>query len=184
MKEWKDSFDGGMVLSIGGFEKMVGMLSDGTEFKDMPPPTVVFLIETEKTDKDLVQTLRWMKKEIKRTDGNFEWDRSTIEETQVHWIGPNKGKYHEKAAVFVNDKILHLIFGGEEPVREALFLGAGDDSSKAISDSDQYMDLFDEIGKGCPCFLNFTPLVSMMEQLAGIRSSSFPKILLESKRKP
>ena len=66
MKEWKDSFDGGMVLSMGGFEKMVGMLSDGTEFKDMPPPTVVFLIETEKTDKDLVQTLRWMKKEIKR----------------------------------------------------------------------------------------------------------------------
>ena len=119
MKDWKDSFDGGMVLSLGGFEKMVGMLSDGTEFKDMPPPTVVFLIETEKTDKDLVKTLRWMKKEIKRTDGNFEWDRSTIEETQVHWIGPNKGKYHEKAAVFVNDKILHLIFGGEEPVREA-----------------------------------------------------------------
>ena len=143
------------------------MLSDGTEFKDMPPPTVVFLIETEKTDKDLVKTLRWMKKEIKRTDGNFEWDRSTIEETQVHWIGPNKGKYHEKAAVFVNDKILHLIFGGEEPVREALFLGAGDDSSKAISDSDQYMDLFDEIGEGdARVFMNFTPLVSMMEQLA------------------
>ena len=48
------------------------------------------LIETEKTDKDLVKTLEWMKKEIKRTDGSFEWDRSTIEETQVHWIGPNR----------------------------------------------------------------------------------------------
>ena len=67
----------------------------------------------------------------------------------------------------MNDKILHLIFGGEEPVREALFLGAGDDSSKAISDSDQYMDLFDEIGEGdARVFMNFTPLVSMMEQLA------------------
>ena len=129
--------------------KMVGMLSDGTEFKDMPPPTVVFLIETEKTDKDLVKTLRWMKKEIKRTDGNFEWDRSTIEETQVHWIGPNKGKYHEKAAVFVNDKILHLIFGRTCP--SALPRGRRR-FVEAISDSDQYMDLFDEIGKGMLVF--------------------------------
>ncbi len=176
MKEWKDSFNGGMVLSVGGFEKMVGMLSDGKEFKDMPPPTVVFLIETEKTDKDLVQTLRWMKKEIKRTDGNFEWDRSTIEGTQVHWVGPNKGKDHEKAAVFVNDKILHLIFGGEKPVREALYLGAGDDSSKAISDSDQYMDLFDEIGEGdARVFMNFKPLLTMMEQLAGDSKFELPE---------
>ena len=176
MKEWKDSFNGGMVLSMGGFDKMVGMLSDGKEFKDMPPPTVVFLIETEKTDKDLVQTLRWMKKEIKRTDGNFEWDRSTIEGTQVHWVGPNKGKDHEKAAVFVNDKILHLIFGGEKPVREALYLGAGDDLSKAISDSDQYMDLFDEIGEGdARVFMNFKPLLTMMEQLAGDSKFELPE---------
>ena len=176
MKEWKDSFNGGMILSIGGIEQMAGMLSDGTEFKDMPPPTVVFLIETEKTDKDLVQMLRWMKKEIKLTNGNFEWDRSTIEETQVHWIGANKGKDHEKAAVFVNDDVLHFIFGGEEPVREALYLGSGDDSSKAISDSDQYMDLFDEIGEGdARVFMNFKPLLTMMEQLAGDPKFELPE---------
>ena len=166
MKDWKDSLDGGMAMSMGGFEKMAGMLSDGTNFKDMPPPTVIFLLETEKTDKDLVKTLRWMKKEVKRTGGNFGWDRSTIEGTEVHWIGNNKSKDNEKAAVFVNDKILHLIFGGEEPVREALFLGAGAGSSKAISDNDRYLDLFDEIGEGdARLFMNFKPLVAMMEKL-------------------
>ena len=110
------------------------------------------------------------------TNGNFEWDRSTIEETQVHWIGANKGKDHEKAAVFVNDDVLHFIFGGEEPVREALYLGSGDDSSKAISDSDQYMDLFDEIGEGdARVFMNFKPLLTMMEQLAGDPKFELPE---------
>ncbi|MBT3637660.1 MAG: hypothetical protein HN531_12020 [Opitutae bacterium] len=166
MKDWRDSFDGGMAMSMGGFEKMLGALSDGTKLNDLPPPTVVFLMETEKTDKDLVKTLRWMKKEVKRTGGNFGWDRSKVEGTEVHWIGNNKSKDNEKAAVFVKDQILHLIFGGEEPVREALFLGAGDISSKAISDNDQYLDLFDEIGEGdARLFMNFKPLVAMMEKL-------------------
>jgi hypothetical protein len=166
MKDWKDSFGGGMAMSMGGFEKMVENLSDGTKFKDLPPPTVIFLLDTEKTDKDLVKTLRWMKKEVKRSGGNFGWDRSTIEGTEVHWIGNNKSKDNEKAGVFVKDKILHLIFGGEEPVREALFLGTREVSSKAISDNDQYLDLFDEIGEGdARLFMNFKPLVAMMEEL-------------------
>ena len=151
MKEWKDSFNGGMILSIGGIEQMAGMLSDGTEFKDMPPPTVVFLIETEKTDKDLVQMLRWMKKEIKRTNGNFEWDRSTIEETQVHWIGQTKGKTTRRRP-FSSTTMFFIYFRGRGTCPRSALLGSGDDSSKAISDSDQYMDLFDEIGEGMLVF--------------------------------
>ena len=30
MKEWKDSFNGGLAMSVGGFDKMMGTLSDGT----------------------------------------------------------------------------------------------------------------------------------------------------------
>lgn len=165
MKDWKDSFDGGMAMSMGGFDKMLENLSDG-DFKDLPPPTAIFLLETEKTDKDLIKTLRWMKKEIKRTDGNFEWDRSTIEGTEVHWIGSNKSKDNEKMAVFVEDKIFHLILGGEEYVREVLLLGSGDALSKAFSGNDQYLDLFDEIGEGdARIFMNFKPVVAMMEKI-------------------
>ena len=165
MKEWKDSFNGGLAMSVGGFDKMMGTLSDGTEFQDLPPPSAIFLLETEKTDKDLIKTLRWMKQEIKRSDGDFGWDRSKVAGTEVHWIGTKKSKDNEKAAVFIKEKIFHLILGGEENVREALLLGS-DASSKAISDNDQYLDLFDEIGDGdARLFMNFKPLVSMMEEL-------------------
>ena len=171
MKEWKDSFKGGLAMSVGGFDKMMGTLSDGTEFQDLPPPSAIFLLETEKTDKDLVKTLRWMKKEIKRSDGDFGWDRSKVAGTEVHWIGTKKSKDNEKAAVFIKEKIFHLILGGEENVREALLLGS-DASSKAISDNDQYLDLFDEIGDGdARLFMNFKPLVSMMEEL--VENSKF-----------
>ena len=47
MKEWKDSFNGGLAMSVGGFDKMMGTLSDGTEFQDLPPPSAIFLLETE-----------------------------------------------------------------------------------------------------------------------------------------
>ena len=165
MKEWKDSFDGGMAMSMDGFDQMVENLSE-VEFKDLPPPTAVFLLNTEKTDKDLIKTLRWMKKEIKRSDGHFGWDRSKIEGTDIHWIGSKKSKDNEKAAVFIKEKIFHLILGGEEHVREVLLLGSGDTSIKPISDSDRYLDLFDEIGEGdARLFMNFKPLVAMMEQL-------------------
>jgi hypothetical protein len=165
MKEWKDSFDGGMAMSMGGFDQMVENLSE-VEFKDLPPPTAVFLLDTEKTDKDLIKTLRWMKKEIKRSDGDFGWERSKIEGTDLHWIGSKKSKDNEKAAVFIKEKIFHLILGGEEHVREILLLGSGDASIKPISDNDRYLDLFDEIGKGdARLFMNFKPLVAMMEQL-------------------
>lgn len=166
MKEWKDSFKGGVAMSVGGFDKMMGTLSDGTKLQDAAPPTAIFLLETEKTDKDLGQTLKWMKKEIKRSDGDFGWDRSKVAGTEVHWIGTKKSKDNEKAAVFIKEKIFHLILGGEEHVREVLLLGSGEDSSKAISDNDQYLDLFDEIGYGdARLFMNFKPLVSMMEEL-------------------
>ena len=166
MKEWKDSFNGGLAMSVGGFDKMMGTLSDGTEFQDLPPPSAIFLLETEKTDKDLVKTLRWMKKEIKRSDGDFVWDRSKVAGTEVHWIGTKKSKDNEKAAVFIKEKIFHLILGGEENVREVLLLGS-DDSSKAISDNDQYLDLFDEIGDGdARLFMNFKPLVSFVKTLS------------------
>ena len=105
MKEWKDSFDGGMAMSMGGFDQMVENLSE-VELKDLPPPTAVFLLDTEKTDKDLIKTLRWMKKEIKGSDGHFGWDRSKIEGTDIHWIGSKKSKDNEKAAVFIKEKIL------------------------------------------------------------------------------
>ena len=165
MKEWKDSFDGGMAMSMGGFDQMVENLSE-VEFKDLPPPTAVFLLDTEKTDKDLIKTLRWMKKEIKRSDGDFGWERSKIEGTDLHWIGSKKSKDNEKAAVFIKEKIFHLILGGEEHVREVLLLGSGDASIKPISDNDRYLDLFDEIGEGdARLFMNFKPLVAMMEQL-------------------
>lgn len=165
MKEWKDSFDGGMAMSMGGFDQMVENLSE-VEFKDLPPPTAVFLLDTEKTDKDLIKTLRWMKKEIKGSDGHFVWDRSKIEGTDIHWIGSKKSKDNEKAAVFIKEKIFHLILGGEEHVREVLLLGSGDASIKPISDNDRYLDLFDEIGEGdARLFMNFKPLVAMMEQL-------------------
>ena len=62
MKEWRDSFNGGMILSIGGIEQMAGMLSDGTNLKTCLLRRWCSSIETEKTDKDLVQMLRWMKR--------------------------------------------------------------------------------------------------------------------------
>jgi hypothetical protein len=164
MKEWKDSFNGGLAMSMGGLEKML----DRKE-QDVPNevlPNVVFLMETEKTDKDLVKTLRWIKKEDKRKGGDFAWDRSKVDGTEVHWVGPKKSKDNEKAAVFVNDKILHLILGGEEHVREILLLGSGDASSKPISNNDRYLDLFDDIGEGdARFFMNFKPLVAMMEKI-------------------
>ena len=109
MKEWKDSFNGGLAMSVGGFDKMLERVETDEGWRHEPLPHVVFLMETEKTGKDLVKTLRWMKKEIKRSNGNFEWDRSTVEGTEVHWIGNNKSKDNEKAAVFIKEKIFHLI---------------------------------------------------------------------------
>ncbi len=164
MKDWKDSLDGGMAMSMGGFEKMLDRKEQ--EAPNEVLPNIVFLMETEKTDKDLVKTLRWMKKEIKRTDGDFAWDRSTIEGREVHWIGPKKSKGDERAAIFIDDKVLHLILGGEENVRDVLLLGSGDSSAKAISENDQYLDLFDEIGSGdARVFMNFKPLLSILEKV-------------------
>ena len=169
MKDWKDSLNGGMSMSIGGIEKMLDTLRpspDAKESANDPIPNIVFLIETEKTDKDLVKTLRWMKKEIKRTDGDFAWDRSTIEGTEVNWVGSRKNKEDQRAALFIDDKVLHLILGGEENVRDVLLLGSGASSAKAISENDQYLDLFDEIGGGdARVFVNFKPLISMLENV-------------------
>jgi hypothetical protein len=170
MKDWRDSFDGGLVLSMGGLDKMldskVRNLPDGEKSAAEGFPNVVFLMETDKTDKDLVKTLRWIKKEAKRKGGDFAWDRSTVVGTEVHWVGPKKSKDNEKAAIFVNDQVLHLILGGEEHVREVLLLGSGDSSAKPISENDQYLDLFDEIGAGdARVFVNFKPLVAMMEKV-------------------
>ena len=164
MKDWRDSFDGGLAMSMGGLEKML----DRKE-QDVPNevlPNVVFLMETDKTDKDLVKTLRWIKKEDKRKGGDFAWDRSKVDGTEVHWVGPKKSKDNKNVAVFVHDKVLHLILGGEENVRDVLLLGSGDSSAKAITENDQYLDLFDEIGEGdARFFMNFKPLVAMMEKL-------------------
>jgi hypothetical protein len=170
MKDWRDSFDGGLALSMGGFDKMLDSktltLPDGKKSAAEVLPNVAFLMETDKTEKDLVKTLRWIKKEDKRKDGDFGWDRSTIAGIEVHWIGPKKGKDNEKVAVFVTDEVLHLILGGEEHVRDVLLLGSGDSSSKAISENDQYLDLFDEIGAGeARLFCNFKPLLSMLEEV-------------------
>ena len=169
MKEWKDSFNGGMVMSMGGFEKMLDSLRPSPDERKSANdlrPNVVFLMETEKTDKDLVKTLRWMKKEIKRSDGDFGWDRSTVERTEIHWIGPKKSKEDERIALFIDGKVLHLILGGEENVRDVLLLGSGDSFSKAISENDQYLDLFTEIGSGdARVFVNFKPLLSILEKV-------------------
>jgi hypothetical protein len=170
MKDWGDSFDGGLAMSMGGFDKMldskVRTLPDGEKSVDEVLPNVVFLMETEKTDKDLVKTLRWIKKEDKRKGGDFAWDRSKVDGTEVNWVGPKKSKDNKKVAIFVNDKVLHLILGGEENVRDVLLLGSGDSSAKPITENDQYLDLFDEIGEGdARFFMNFKPLVAMMEKL-------------------
>ena len=179
MKEWKDSFNGGMVMSMGGFEKMLDSLRPSPDERKSANdlrPNVVFLMETEKTDKDLVKTLRWMKKEIKRSDGDFGWDRSTVERTEIHWIGPKKSKEDERIALFIDGKVLHLILGGEENVRDVLLLGSGDSFSKAISENDQYLDLFTEIGSGdARVFVNFKPLISILKNVVADPKFELPE---------
>jgi hypothetical protein len=176
MIKWKDSFNGGMVLSIGNFDKMLPW-KDGENDQTSLPPDMTILIETDSKKKDLISTLRWMKKEIVREGGKFSWEQSKVAGFQVHWIGtkPTKGR-SEEIALILHDNVLFLLSGGEEHVRETLLLGAGDSSSESILEDPCYLDLFDEIGAGeARAFFNFKPLVSMLDDLSENLDAQIPE---------
>jgi hypothetical protein len=162
MIEWKDSFNGGMIMSVGNFEKM---LPAGDEDNSLTPNLTV-LIETDSAQKDLTAALRWMKKEVTAKLGkSFSWERSKVAGNQVHWIFGD-GKKGAMALV-LRKGILFFLVGGEEHVRETLLLAAGESGTKNISADSDFRDVFDEIGKGdARIYLNFKPLVRMLENLS------------------
>jgi hypothetical protein len=162
MIEWKDSFNGGMIMSVGNFEKM---LPAGDEDNSLTPNLTV-LIETDSAQKDLTAALRWMKKEVTAKLGkSFSWERSKVAGNQVHWIFGD-GKKGAMALV-LRKGILFFLVGGEEHVRETLLLAAGESGTKNISGDSDFRDVFDEIGKGdARIYLNFKPLVRMLENLS------------------
>lgn len=176
MLKWKDSFNGGMVMSMGNFEKMLPW-KDGENDQPSLLPDMTILIETDSKKKDLISTLRWMKKEIVREGGKFSWEQSKVAGFQVHWIGtkPTKGR-GEEIALILHDNVLFLLSGGEEHVRETLLLGAGDSSSESILEDSDYLDVFDEIGEGeARVFVNFKPLVAMLEEMGENPNAQIPE---------
>lgn len=173
MIEWKDSFTGGMIMTMGNFEKMLPVNDED----DSLPPSFTVLIETDSAPKDLMASLRWMKKEVAGSGGKFSWERSKVAGNQVHWIGPkaSDGRKDEMALV-LRKGILFLLFGGEEHVRETLLLAAGESGTKNISGDSDFQDVFDEIGKGdARIYLNFKPLVRMLEDLGENPQAQMPE---------
>lgn len=175
LESWKDSMKGEILFSIGGLDRMLESeafdkkVEEGEEmdFSDVGLPFITLMMETGKTEKDLLKTLRAMKKEIKRSDGDFAWEQSAVNGTTVHWIGSERDEEKDKKmALFMQDEVMHFVMGGEEHVRDVLLLASGD-SAESLSGNDQYLDLFDEIGSGeARIFLNFRPLMSMLLKMS------------------
>jgi hypothetical protein len=171
MIEWKDSFNGGMVMSVGNIEKM---LPAGDKDSSLTPNLTV-LVETDSAQKDLTTALRWVKKEVTAKLGkSFSWERSKVAGNQVHWIFGD-GKKGAMALV-LRKGILFFLVGGEEHVRETLLLAAGESGTKNISGDSDFQDVFDEIGKGdARIYLNFKPLVRMLEDLSQNPETQIPE---------
>ena len=173
MIEWKDSFNGGMIMSVGNIEKM---LPAGDE-DSSSPPNLTILVQTESVQKDLTASLRWMKKEVTNSGGKFSWERSKVAGNQVHWIGGKASDGRkEEIALVLRKGILFFLLGGEEHVQETLLLAGGESGTKNISGDSDFQDVFDEIGKGdARIYLNFKPLVRMLEDLSENPETQIPE---------
>jgi hypothetical protein len=173
MIEWKDSFNGGMIMSVGNIEKMLSAGDEDSSF----PPNLTILVQTDSAQKDLTASLRWMKKEVMNTGGKFSWERSKVAGNQVHWIGAKASDGRkEEIALVLRKGILFFLLGGEEHVQETLLLAGGESGTKNISGDSDFQDVFDEIGKGdARLYLNFKPLVHMLEDLSENPETQIPE---------
>ena len=173
MIEWKDSFNGGMIMSVGNIEKMLSAGDEDSSF----PPNLTILVQTDSAQKDLTASLRWMKKEVTNTGGKFSWERSKVAGNQVHWIGAKASDARkEEIALVLRKGILFFLLGGEEHVQETLLLAGGESGTKNISGDSDFQDVFDEIGKGdARLYLNFKPLVHMLEDLSENPETQIPE---------
>ena len=140
-------------------------------------------METELKEKDLAESLKTLKKEILSSGGKISLERDEISGVVVHWIDSETNTEKDnRIALSIFDQTFGIFSGGRDYVKETLLRLEKDSKSNSIAKNDNYLDVFDEIGRGkARLFLNFDFLEDFLEEIKVLPMYKFLKIHLVSK---
>ena len=167
LSEWMDSFNGQMIFSISGLEHVL----------DKKVPHSTLLLETELKEKDLAESLKTLKKEILSSGGKISLERDEISGVVVHWIDSETNTEKDnRIALSIFDQTFGIFSGGRDYVKETLLRLEKDSKSNSIAKNDNYLDVFDEIGRGkARLFLNFDFLEDFLEEIKVLPNVQIPE---------